>query len=146
MIHSFIQLTPFFWGVCITHMQPDVVIYQVKFNQPNRAFFLLFFPISEFSQIDNYSQEDLAKFCYRQYMIIYIYNYLKNPSIFFAICWKLAVLEIWKFEFSISKSGRIFFKANIFTKILCMCSSRNIPQFEEIGKAQKENAATNLKS
>ncbi len=34
--------------------------------------FLFFFLISEFSQIYNYSQEDLAKFGYRQYMIIYI--------------------------------------------------------------------------
>jgi len=77
-IHSFIKLRPFFWGLWIDDMQPDVVIYQVRLNQPNRGFFLspfsflFFFPISEFSQIDNYSQEDLAKFGYRKYMIIYI--------------------------------------------------------------------------
>ncbi len=53
-------------------------------------------------------------------MIDNIYTNFRIFLYFFAICWKLAVLEIWKFEVSISKSGRFFLKANIFTKILCI--------------------------
>jgi hypothetical protein len=138
MIHSFIKLKPFFRGLWIDDMPPD----QVRLNQPNRGFF--FPPISEVSQIDNYSQEDLAKFCCRKYMIICILNL----EFFYIFCCLLEAgcsghLEFWILNFKI---WQIFFKANIFTKILCVRLSRNISQFEKIGKAQKENVATNLKS